>query len=194
MKRNCSNTDMIAVRSKQYASRLEVWLCLHWCMQARCVWKDLHQWRTRRAAPPPLSTWQIDPEHPDCVQQYSCPATIPSAVLCRFGRSLSIMSLPLATSQSTSDSCRHPYSPTAEQSLHRKKAAEERVGPIPLLPAESVLLWGLQRTSKSFSLRNQHKKTGSTPSWTTPLTPAIRGHPRPHLHPHTGQWSVGLCP
>lgn len=29
---------------------------------------------------------------------------------------------------------------------------------------------------------------------TTPLTPAIRGHPHPHLHPHPGQWSVGLCP
>lgn len=34
-----------------------------------------HQWRVR-TDPPPLSTWQTEPEHPDCVQQYLCPVRV----------------------------------------------------------------------------------------------------------------------
>lgn len=150
-------------QKQQYAPRLEVWLCLHWYVQPAVTQMTpiprWHQLRMRKAAPSPLSTWQIEPEHLDCAQQYSCCVTIPSTMLYKHGRSLSIMSPLLTTLQSTSDSCTHPYSPTVfpqEESSNRKGQSDAP------FPSWINPLWQLQRTSKSFSLRSKHKKTGST--------------------------------
>lgn len=97
VKRSCSNMDMIAIRSSNMLlGRRSVCVNI-----ASCRPSVTGTITPMQNAPPPLFTWQIDPEHPDCVQQYSCPITITSAMY---------MSLPLATLQSTSDSCTHPYS------------------------------------------------------------------------------------
>lgn len=142
---------------QQYASRLEVWLCYTAACRP-CV--------TGRMAPVVSESWSSSPFYMADGPRASwlCPAVSMSfcSVLC-LGRSLSTVSLHSGTLQSTSDTCTCPNSPAAQQAAQRESIRRKGQSDVPP-PSWIIPLWGLQRTSKSFSLRSKHKKTGSLKS------------------------------